>query len=64
MQNKFKNILTVYKMNLPFGEGSYYDKTKYNSVIQDLIWFFKYENIFIEEKKEKYKEFELSEIKI
>ncbi|MDQ7009549.1 MAG: hypothetical protein Q9M94_04640 [Candidatus Gracilibacteria bacterium] len=63
MQNKFKNILTVYKMNLPFGEGSYYDKTKYNSVIQDLIWFFKYENIFIEEKKEKYKEFELSEIK-
>jgi hypothetical protein len=49
-------------MNLPFGEGSYYDKTKYKSIIQDLIWFFKYEEIFIEEKKEKYTEFELSEI--
>jgi len=58
-----KNILTIYKMNLPFGEGSYYDKTKYKSIIKELIWLFKYEEIFIEEKKEKYKEFELSEIK-
>ena len=58
-----KNILTIYKLNLPFGEGSYYDKTKYNSIIQELIWLFKYEEIFIGEKKERYKEFELSEIK-
>lgn len=57
-----QNILTIYKINLPFGGGSYYDKTKYNSIRQELIWFFKYEEIFIEEKKEKYKEFELSEI--
>jgi len=58
-----KNILTIYKLNLPFGGGSYYDKTKYKSIIQELIWFFKYEEIFIEEKKDSYKEFELSEIK-
>jgi hypothetical protein len=57
-----KNILTVYKMNLPFGEGSFYDKTKYKSVISDLIWLFKYDESFIKEKKEKYNEFELSEI--
>ena len=50
-------------MNLPFGEGSYYDKTKYNSIKQELIWLFKYEEIFISEKKEKYKEFEVCEIR-
>lgn len=43
--------------------GSNYDKAKYKSVIQELVWYFKYEEIFIEEKKEKYLEFELSEIK-
>jgi len=57
-----QNILTIYKLNLPFGEGSYYDKTKYNSIKQELIWLFKYEEIFIKEKKENYKEFEVSEI--
>jgi len=57
-----KNILTVYKMNLPFGEGSYYDKTKYNSIIKELIWLFKYEWIYVKEKKQKFKKFELSEI--
>jgi len=57
-----KNILTIYKMNLPFGEGSYYDKTKYNSIIQELIWLFKYDEIFIEVKKNEFKEFEVSEI--
>jgi len=58
-----KNILTIYKMNLPFGEGSYYDKTKYNSIKQELIWLFKYEEIFIWEKREVYNEFEVHEIK-
>jgi hypothetical protein len=58
-----KNILTIYKMNLPFGEGSYYDKTKYNSIKQELVWLFKYEEIFILENREVYNEFETYEIK-
>ena len=57
-----KNILSIYKINLPFGEGSLYDSTKYKSVCQDLEFLLKYEDLFVSEKTEKYSEFEVVEL--
>ncbi len=57
-----KNILSIYKLNLPFGEGSLYDRTKYESICHELEFFLKYDWSFVSEKIEKYTEFEVCEL--
>ncbi len=54
-----KNILTIYKIKPPFGEASLYDRTKYNTICDELEWFLKYSELYISEERKKYSEFEV-----
>ncbi len=56
------NILTVYKLNFPFGEKSSYDKAKYESIAHEIKWFLQYEEIYLSSEKKVFTEFETLEM--
>lgn len=55
-------VATVYKMNLPFGEGSLYDKTKYFAIIDELERNLKYDWLYKRTTYDKSNAFEVREV--
>ncbi len=57
-----KNIITVYKLNLPFLENSKYDSSKCNSIIEEIRKTMIYNEIFIMIKSKKEELFEITNL--